>query len=120
MTRASAVNSRDVRRLPCSDHLKEVIYRCLGARGKRYEAAGELISALRQRPKEPHLGRVAKEISVHAKRSRHFGVDPAAVDRQRRAGERTVALEDRQPEARPHDEAGARFAGPTPIPTKML
>jgi len=54
----SAMNSRDVRQLPCSDHLKEVIYRCLGARGKRYEAAGELISALRHAPKEPHLGRV--------------------------------------------------------------
>jgi hypothetical protein len=54
---ASPMNSRDVRRLPCSDHLKEVIYRCLGARGKRYEAAGELIAALRQRPKDPSLGR---------------------------------------------------------------
>src|SRR6266550_2000046 len=43
----------------CEDeHLKEVIYRCLGARGKRYESARELISALRHRPKEPHLGRV--------------------------------------------------------------
>ena len=52
------VSSRDVRRLPCSDHLKEVIYRCLGARGKRYEAAGELIAALQHRPKEPHLGRI--------------------------------------------------------------
>ena len=54
---ASPMSSRDVRRLPCSDHLKEVIYRCLGARGKRYEAAGELIKALRHRPKEPRLGR---------------------------------------------------------------
>jgi hypothetical protein len=55
---SSPMNSRDVRRLPCSDQLKEVIYRCLGARGKRYQAAGELISALRHAPKEPHLGRV--------------------------------------------------------------
>src|SRR6478752_7439106 len=52
----STVNSRDVRRLPCSDHLKEVIYRCLGARGKRYEAAADLIAALRQRPPQPTLG----------------------------------------------------------------
>src|SRR5437867_6255810 len=49
--------SRDVRVLPCSDHLKEVIHRCLGARGRRYEAAGELIAALRHRPKELQLGR---------------------------------------------------------------
>jgi serine/threonine protein kinase len=57
---SSPMNSRDVRRLPCSDHLKEVIYRCLGARGKRYEAAGELIAALRLRPKETSLGRIGK------------------------------------------------------------
>jgi serine/threonine protein kinase len=52
------MRSKDVRRLPCSDHLKEVIHRCLGVRGKRYEAAGELIEALQKRPKEARLGRV--------------------------------------------------------------
>jgi serine/threonine protein kinase len=52
------MRSRDVRGLPCSDHLKEVIHRCLGVRGKRYEAAAELIAALRQRPRQPQLGRV--------------------------------------------------------------
>jgi serine/threonine-protein kinase len=46
----SPMRSKDVRGLPCSDHLKEVIYRCLGVRGKRYESAGELVAALRQRP----------------------------------------------------------------------
>jgi hypothetical protein len=54
----SAMRSRDVRRLPCSDHLKQVIHRCLGVRGKRYEAAGELIGALRQRPAKVQLGRL--------------------------------------------------------------
>jgi serine/threonine-protein kinase len=54
----SPMRSRDVRRLPCSDELKEVIHRCLGVRGKRYETAGELITALRQRPKKLHFGRV--------------------------------------------------------------
>ena len=52
------MHSKAVRGLPCSDHLKEVIYRCLGARGKRYEAAGELIAALRHRPPTPQLGRI--------------------------------------------------------------
>ena len=52
------IRSRDVRGLPCSDHLKEVIHRCLGVRGKRYESAGELIAALRQRPARLPLGRV--------------------------------------------------------------
>src|SRR3954463_6225036 len=62
---SNPMSSRDVRRLPCSDHLKEVIYRCLGARGKRYQAAGELIKALRHRPKQPRLGRV---VSLKGKR----------------------------------------------------
>jgi serine/threonine protein kinase len=53
------MRSKDVRGLPCSDHLKEVIHRCLGSRGKRYEAASELMAALRHRPKEPRLGRVS-------------------------------------------------------------
>jgi len=47
------MRSKDVRRLPCSDHLKEVIHRCLGSRGKRYEAAGELIAAPHQRIPSP-------------------------------------------------------------------
>ena len=54
----SPIRSRDVRTLPCSDHLKEVIHRCLGVRGKRYEAAGELIAALRHARTEPQFGRV--------------------------------------------------------------
>jgi serine/threonine-protein kinase len=56
---SKSMRSKDVRKLPCSDHLKEVIHCCLGQRGKRYEAASELIAALRQRPKEPRLGRVS-------------------------------------------------------------
>jgi eukaryotic-like serine/threonine-protein kinase len=56
---ASPMRSKDVRGLPCSDHLKEVIHRCLGVRGKRYESAGDLITALRHRPTEPRMGRVA-------------------------------------------------------------
>lgn len=54
----SPMHSKDVRALACGDHLKEVIHRCLGSRGKRYEAASELIAALRRRPKEPRFGRV--------------------------------------------------------------
>jgi len=55
---SSPMRSKDVRGLPCSDGLKEVIHRCLGARGRRYEAARELIAALRERPRESRLGRV--------------------------------------------------------------
>jgi eukaryotic-like serine/threonine-protein kinase len=62
------MRSKDVRSLPCSDHLKEVIHCCLGSRGKRYEAARELSEALRKRPKESPLGRVrslaGKRVSI--------------------------------------------------------
>jgi eukaryotic-like serine/threonine-protein kinase len=54
----SPMRSRDVRGLPCGDHLKEVIHRCLGARAKRYQAADELIAALRRPPKALPSGRV--------------------------------------------------------------
>ena len=43
-------------RLTCSDNLKEIIYRCIGERRKRYESADELIEALRHRPKALKAG----------------------------------------------------------------
>src|SRR5881296_1947428 len=83
----SPMRSKDVRNLPCSDHLKEVIHRCLGSRGKRYEAAGELIAALRQRPKELSKGRVAtlagKRLSITGFLSRPRSV---AVTAAKKAG----------------------------------
>jgi NAD-dependent DNA ligase len=42
-----------------------VIHRCLGSRGKRYEAAIDLIAALKTRPKEPRLGRVKSLAGKH-------------------------------------------------------
>jgi serine/threonine protein kinase len=38
----------DVRGLACSDQLKEIVYRCIGERRKRYESADALIEALQQ------------------------------------------------------------------------
>ncbi len=40
----------EIRRLLCSDHLKEIVYRCIGERRKRYESADEMIEALRNPP----------------------------------------------------------------------
>jgi BRCT domain type II-containing protein len=40
----------EIRRLICTDHLKEIMYRCIGERRKRYESADEMIEALRRRP----------------------------------------------------------------------
>jgi eukaryotic-like serine/threonine-protein kinase len=44
------VRTSDVRGFACSDHLKEIVHRCLGERRKRYESAEEMIAALRTRP----------------------------------------------------------------------
>lgn len=44
------VRTGDIRKLACSDQLKEIIHRCIGERRKRYESADELIAALRTRP----------------------------------------------------------------------
>jgi serine/threonine-protein kinase len=44
------IRTRDVRELPCTDHLKEIVYRCIGERRKRYESADEMIAALRNPP----------------------------------------------------------------------
>src|SRR4051812_1250420 len=40
------LRTSDVRRLACSDQLKEIIHRCIGERRKRYESADEMIEAL--------------------------------------------------------------------------
>jgi len=44
------IRTHEIRGLPCSDHLKEIVYRCLGERRKRYESAHELIEALSNPP----------------------------------------------------------------------
>ena len=44
------IRTHDVRALACSDQLKEIVYRCIGERRKRYESADELIAALRTPP----------------------------------------------------------------------
>ena len=44
------VRTGDIRHLDCSDHLKEIIHRCIGERRKRYETADHLIDALRHPP----------------------------------------------------------------------
>ena len=41
---------QEIRRLACTDHLKEIVYRCIGERRKRYESADEMIEALRNPP----------------------------------------------------------------------
>ncbi len=59
------VRTSDVRGLRCSDHLKEIVHRCLGERRKRYESADEMIDALKTRPAPLQPGRVRSLKAVH-------------------------------------------------------
>ena len=59
------IRTPDVRRMPCSDHLKEIVYRCLGERRKRYESADELIDALRNPPAALQPGVLRSLKGVH-------------------------------------------------------
>jgi eukaryotic-like serine/threonine-protein kinase len=59
------IRTVDVRALSCSDHLKEIIYRCIGERRKRYENANELIDALRTRPAPLKTGVLRSLKDVH-------------------------------------------------------
>ena len=59
------IRTPDVRKLTCTDHLKEIIYRCIGERRKRYESATELIDALCNPPAPLNVGRLASLKGVH-------------------------------------------------------
>jgi serine/threonine protein kinase len=55
----------DVRSLVCTDHLKEIVYRCIGERRKRYETADEMIAALRNPPAALRAGALRTLKGVH-------------------------------------------------------
>ncbi len=59
------IRTHEIRLLPCSDHLKEIVYRCVGERRKRYETADELIEALRTPPASLKAGRIGVLKGVH-------------------------------------------------------
>ena len=59
------VRTSEVRRLPCSDQMKEIVYRCIGERRKRYESADELIQALHARPASLKAGVLRTLKGVH-------------------------------------------------------
>jgi NAD-dependent DNA ligase len=59
------IRPADVRTLTCSDHLKEIVYRCIGERRKRYESANELIDALEHRPVALRAGVLRTITGVH-------------------------------------------------------
>jgi serine/threonine-protein kinase len=55
----------EIRRLSCTDHLKEIVYRCIGERRKRYESADEMIDALRNPPAALAAGVLRSLKGVH-------------------------------------------------------
>jgi len=59
------VRTHEIRGLPCTDHLKEIVYRCLGERRKRYESADEMIEALRNPPAALKVGVLRTLKGVH-------------------------------------------------------
>jgi serine/threonine protein kinase len=59
------IRKHEVRAFGCSDHLKEVIYRCIADRSKRYESAAELIEALANPPAALTVGRLSTLRGVH-------------------------------------------------------
>jgi serine/threonine protein kinase len=61
----SRIRTGEIRRLPCTDHLKEIVYRCIGERRKRYESADELIAALSHRPAALKPGALRSLDGVH-------------------------------------------------------
>ncbi len=59
------IRAPEVRRFTCGDHLKEIVYRCIGERRKRYESADELIDALCNPPAPLKVGVVRSLKGVH-------------------------------------------------------
>jgi len=87
----------EVRRLGCSDHLKEIVYRCIGERRKRYESADELIEALRHRPAPLQVGRMRTLKGVHLA---FTGILSRPRDEAARAARRAGAVVHGGPSAR--------------------
>ena len=59
------IRPHEIRRLSCSDHLKEIVYRCIGERRKRYENAQEMIEALTHPPVVLKVGALRTLKGVH-------------------------------------------------------
>jgi serine/threonine-protein kinase len=81
------VRPSEVRLLPCSDQLKEIVYRCIGERRKRYDSADELIEALSTPPAALKTGALRSLKGVHLSFTGIFRVKRTDAARAaRRAG----------------------------------
>jgi serine/threonine-protein kinase len=94
---ATRVRTHEIRTLPCSDHLKEIVYRCIGERRKRYESAQELIDALTHRPAPLRIGVLRTLKGVHVA---FTGILSRRRDEAVRAAKRAGAIVHGGPSAR--------------------
>ena len=88
------LRTQDVRRLVCSDALKEIVHRCIGERRKRYESAVELIDALRKPPPALRPGVLRTLKGVHLA---FTGILTLPRDEAARAARRAGALVHQMP-----------------------
>jgi serine/threonine protein kinase len=93
----SRLRTKEVRGLACTDHLKEIIYRCIGERSKRYQGADELIEALRHRPAALRAGALRSLAGVHLA---FTGILSKRRSEARRAAKRAGAVVHGAPSAR--------------------
>ncbi len=77
-----------MRKLSCGDDLKEIIYRCIGERRKRYESADELIDALSKPPAPLKAGGARTLKGVHLAFTGIFSEDSARGTKGRQASGR--------------------------------
>jgi serine/threonine-protein kinase len=81
------IRTQEIRGLACSDHLKEIVHRCIGERRKRYESATELITALRNPPAALKVGVLRSLKGVHLAFTGILSVTrPEAAKAAKRAG----------------------------------
>ena len=91
------IRTSEVRELSCTDHLKEIIHRCIGERRKRYENANELIEALRTPPASLRAGVLRTLKGVHLA---FTGILTRRRDEAARAARRAGAVVHGGPSAR--------------------
>jgi len=91
------VRTHEIRTLPCSDHLKEIVHRCIGERRKRYESADEMIGALRTPPRRLKAGVLQSLKGVHLA---FTGILSRRRDEAKRAARRAGAIVHSGPSSR--------------------
>lgn len=88
----SRVRTHEIRTLNCSDHLKEIIHRCIGERRKRYESADEMIAALRTPPTRLKAGALRSVKSLKGIHLAFTGILARRREDAKRAARRAGAI----------------------------